>query len=75
MEGGQVLGSLVAFSLIYLSLMAVWLIVLDRKIKAGPGPVPPEEPDEGGLLDAAGQRTTHEERMTGPLPDGEGGDS
>ena len=41
-RGGQVLGSLIAFTLIYLTLMAVWMIILDRKIKAGPGEVPPE---------------------------------
>jgi cytochrome bd ubiquinol oxidase subunit I len=61
----QVLGSIVSFGLIYLALGAVWLLVLDHKIREGPGPVPPL-PEEGarGFLDAAAQRIEHESSMT-----------
>jgi cytochrome d ubiquinol oxidase subunit I len=52
--GSQVLGSIVGFGLIYLCLLAVWLYVLDRKIRHGPEPV---EPTAGtkrrDMLDAA----------------------
>jgi cytochrome d ubiquinol oxidase subunit I len=35
-SAGQVLGSIVLFGLIYLALAALWLFVLDHKIKQGP---------------------------------------
>jgi len=55
----QVIGSLILFSLIYLLLGAVWVWVLDRKIRNGPEP--PEElerhrRERKGLVDAAGHR-------------------
>jgi cytochrome d ubiquinol oxidase subunit I len=34
----QVLGSIVAFALLYLALLAVWIFVLDGKIRKGPEP-------------------------------------
>jgi len=62
----QVLGSVVGFGLIYLLLGAVWVFVLDRKIRHGP------EAIEGGggepskdLLGAATQRPEHSAGMTG----------
>jgi cytochrome bd ubiquinol oxidase subunit I len=46
LKTGQVLGSLIAFMLIYLALMAVWLLVLDREIREGPAAVPDGEGGE-----------------------------
>ena len=37
--GGQVLASIILFSLIYILLLVIWLWLLDSKIKAGPEPV------------------------------------
>jgi cytochrome d ubiquinol oxidase subunit I len=56
----QVLGSLIGFALIYLSLLLAWLYVLDRKIRKGPEPVEsgPEE-DAGGLFEAVAGRVDH----------------
>ena len=57
-SGQQVLGSIIGFGLIYLSLLAAWLFVLDLKIRHGPEPAaarPP--PDERGVLDAAARRS------------------
>lgn len=62
-RAGQVLGSLVGFGLLYLALGAVWLFVLDRKIKQGPELSGQEEPE--GLLDVASKRGPGEDRMTG----------
>jgi cytochrome d ubiquinol oxidase subunit I len=52
----QVLGSLIGFGLIYLLLGAVWLFVLDRKIRQGPEPPGHHEDREGDLRDAAAAR-------------------
>ncbi len=55
----QVLGSILAFLIIYALLFAVWIFVLDRKIRQGPEPVGPSPastaPDR--LIDIAGQRS------------------
>lgn len=62
----QVLGSLIGFGAIYLALGAVWLFVLDRKIKAGPeAPEEHEPPRREDLLRAVGRRALHEGRMIG----------
>ncbi len=55
---GQVLGSIIMFVLIYALLFAVWLFVLDRKIKQGPDDlaVAPLTPSREGLADIAGLR-------------------
>jgi cytochrome d ubiquinol oxidase subunit I len=55
---GQVLGSIIMFVLIYALLFAVWLFVLDRKIKQGPDDlaVAPLTPSGVGLRDIAGLR-------------------
>jgi cytochrome d ubiquinol oxidase subunit I len=67
---GQVLGSTIGFFAIYLALGAVWLFVLDRKIRQGPEPPGEREPPrDDDLLGAAGQRALLDGRMTG------GGDS
>ncbi len=62
----QVLGSLIGFGLIYASLLAVWLFILDRKIRHGPEPPPGVTGSEDGLLDAASRRASHSESLTGP---------
>ena len=69
----QVLGSLVGFGLIYAGLIAVWLFVLDRKIKHGPEPGGEHAGGGGdGLIDAAGSLATHEDSMTGAAREGQG---
>ena len=61
----QVLGSLIGFGGIYLVLGALWLFILDRKIKQGPEPPQEHEPPPGDdMLGAAGRRARHEGRMT-----------
>jgi cytochrome d ubiquinol oxidase subunit I len=59
---GQVMGSIIGFGLIYLMLFAVWVFVLDDKIKHGPDdvPAPPSATPPGGLMEAAGRRTARE---------------
>jgi cytochrome d ubiquinol oxidase subunit I len=67
-SSGEVLGSIVMFAVIYLLLFAVWVFVLDDKIKHGPDePVAmPEATTAEGLLEAAARRTAHGEfTMTG----------
>jgi cytochrome d ubiquinol oxidase subunit I len=64
-SSGQVLGSVIGFGLIYTLLAAVWLFVLDRKIRQGPEPPGASDDDEGELLDAAASRTSHAAGMTG----------
>jgi cytochrome bd ubiquinol oxidase subunit I len=44
---GEVLGSIIMFSLIYLLLGGIWLYVLDHKIKVGPMPAPEQSPGAG----------------------------
>jgi cytochrome d ubiquinol oxidase subunit I len=62
----QVLGSIIGFGFIYLCLFAVWLFVLDQKIRHGPES--PTREDSGGpegVLTAAAMRTRHDDSMTG----------
>ncbi len=56
-SGGQILGSLVMFVLIYPLLFLVWLYIMNDKIQHGPEP-PDDVPRNGagGLLEAAVQR-------------------
>jgi cytochrome d ubiquinol oxidase subunit I len=64
-DGGDVLASIVIFSLIYVLLGAVWLYVLNDKIQSGPGmPSAPAHPTGLGALEAASERVEHEESMT-----------
>jgi cytochrome d ubiquinol oxidase subunit I len=54
----QVLSSIVVFSLIYVLLFAIWVFVLDRKIRHGPDEereAAPEVTPPGGLAEAAAQ--------------------
>jgi cytochrome d ubiquinol oxidase subunit I len=51
----QVLGSIIMFIVIYALLFAVWVFVLDSKIKLGPDK-PRSATTTASLLDVAGQR-------------------
>jgi cytochrome d ubiquinol oxidase subunit I len=63
----QVIGSILGFSLIYLSLLAVWLFVLDQKIRHGPEPAgPPIDTALEGIVATATRRTRHSDSMTSP---------
>lgn len=63
--GGQVLTSIIMFSLIYALLFWIWLYVLNDKIQKGPKPVLiGEQPPGKGWLAAAAGRTLHEESMS-----------
>ena len=55
---GQVLGSIIMFGAIYLLLFAVWLFVLDHKIKVGPDDLAaaPHTPSGVNVMDVAGLR-------------------
>lgn len=54
-DGQMVLGSIVMFGLIYLSLFAVYVVVLNDKISHGPEPVEetPDDTKPGGLVEVA----------------------
>jgi cytochrome d ubiquinol oxidase subunit I len=64
-DASQVLGSLIGFGFIYLSLLAVWLFVLDQKIRHGPEPVSTGEDGGEGLVAAAARRADHSDSLTG----------
>jgi cytochrome d ubiquinol oxidase subunit I len=57
-HGEQVLGSIIMFGVIYLLLGAIWLFVLDRKIRSGPEPAAAAErtTTARGLAEAAAAR-------------------
>ncbi|HEY3448732.1 MAG TPA: cytochrome ubiquinol oxidase subunit I [Myxococcales bacterium] len=63
---GEVATSIAMFSLIYLLLGAVWIVVLDDKIKKGPAPItlPPAHTEAGALLAATAGRTAHEQSLS-----------
>jgi len=65
-DAAQVVGSILGFGLIYLCLAAVWLFVLDQKIRHGPEPY--DEPDRTGgreLIATATRRAGRNGSMTG----------
>jgi cytochrome d ubiquinol oxidase subunit I len=68
-NSGQVLGSVIGFGLIYLLLAAVWLFVLDRKIRQGPEPPGHHEEKKGDLRDAAAARPAMVGDLTGDRRD------
>jgi cytochrome d ubiquinol oxidase subunit I len=75
-SGGQVLGSLALFGLIYAMLFALWIFLLNDKIQKGPDEEPlPERASAGprGLLDAAGRRPVHAASLTDAERDVGGG--
>jgi cytochrome d ubiquinol oxidase subunit I len=60
--GTSVLGSILLFGFIYTLLGALWLVVLDHKIRAGPEPAPARRGDD--LAGAAGSLVGHRRSMT-----------
>jgi cytochrome d ubiquinol oxidase subunit I len=69
-EAGQVLGSVIGFGLIYVLLGAVWVFVLDRKIRHGPDLASGVTDDPGvDLIEAAASRPRHSGGMTGSAAD------
>ncbi|MDX9976061.1 MAG: cytochrome ubiquinol oxidase subunit I [FCB group bacterium] len=65
-SGGQVLGSIAMFGVIYSLLFLVWVFVLNSKIQHGPEPIEdlPGRTTAMGLLDAASRLADHEGSMT-----------
>lgn len=63
-SGGQVLASIVMFTLIYALLFWVWLFVLNGKIQKGPKPVVIGGSRAKGWLSATAGRTLHEDSMS-----------
>ncbi len=63
-KAGQVLRSIVMFSLIYLLLGAIWVFVLNNKIHKGPTPVEdmPDRTTGRGVADAAARRVGSSEQ-------------
>ncbi len=62
---GQVLWSIIMFSLIYMLLFFVWVFVLNHKIHQGPEPIEAgEDKEAAGFWEAAGERTGRGESMT-----------
>ncbi len=65
-EASQVLGSIAGFGAIYLALLAVWLFVLDHKIRHGPEPLePPGGAGRTDVLAAAVRLQDHSGSLTG----------
>jgi cytochrome d ubiquinol oxidase subunit I len=65
-EASQVLASIVGFGAIYLALLAVWLYVLDFKIRHGPEPLePPGGAGRTDVLAAAARLQDHSGSLTG----------
>ncbi|HSU66473.1 MAG TPA: cytochrome ubiquinol oxidase subunit I [Tepidisphaeraceae bacterium] len=64
-KGGEILGSIIMFSFIYILLGALWIFVLNHKIHAGPQPVHmPETTTARGFIKATAGRIDHEESMS-----------
>jgi cytochrome bd ubiquinol oxidase subunit I len=64
-NASQVLGSIIMFALIYSTLFALWIYLLNDKIQKGPEPVHlPERTGPKELLDVAARMTGHEDSMT-----------
>jgi cytochrome d ubiquinol oxidase subunit I len=69
--GEHVLGSIIMFSFIYLMLLAVWLYLMDHKIRIGPEPVGEAEREgKAGLMAAASALAGHRDSMTESRGDG-----
>lgn len=66
-KAGEVLTSIILFSLIYLLLFAVWIFVLNHKIHLGPEPFRVTKGSlPEGALEAAASRVEHDQSMTEP---------
>ncbi|HEX5470704.1 MAG TPA: cytochrome ubiquinol oxidase subunit I [Lacipirellulaceae bacterium] len=62
---GQVLGSIIMFSVIYLLLFVLWIILLNNKIQQGPEPVAVAvSPSTESVLSAASKLADHEASLT-----------
>ena len=72
-RGGQVLGSIIMFGLIYSLLFALWVMVLNKKIQQGPAPVGPEpgETSARDYFETAARMTGKSSSMTGSRTDAE----
>jgi cytochrome d ubiquinol oxidase subunit I len=61
----QVLGSIIMFAVIYLSLFVLWIMLLNGKIQKGPEPVAPtDHPSLDGAIDAATRLVDHKSSLT-----------
>ncbi len=60
----QVLGSLIGFGFVYCGLLAVWLFILDRKIRHGPETVGHRPDEEDGVLAAVTRLADHSGSLT-----------
>jgi cytochrome d ubiquinol oxidase subunit I len=61
----HVLGSIIMFSVVYLMLFVLWIILLNNKIQHGPEPVKlPERESPKRALDAAAKRVDHRRSLT-----------
>lgn len=67
-EARDVVASIAMFATLYALLFALWLMILDHKIRRGPDPIPPESErtTAAAYLDAAARRPAHEESITEP---------
>jgi cytochrome d ubiquinol oxidase subunit I len=64
-HSGEVLTSIILFSLIYLLLFGVWIFVLNHKIHLGPEPYRRSTGSTSeGILEAASMRIEHDQSMT-----------
>jgi cytochrome bd ubiquinol oxidase subunit I len=60
-----ILGSIILFSLVYLLLFAIWILVLNHKIHTGPEPVKVlDDRKGGGLFSSEAARADHRESMS-----------
>ena len=63
--GGQIVTSIVMFAVIYLLLLAIWVVVLNHKIHQGPEPAIILSRTSGAkLAGVAGERVGHEESLS-----------
>jgi cytochrome d ubiquinol oxidase subunit I len=70
----EVLTSIILFTIIYLFLFAIWLYIMNEKIKHGPEDSTEPVAASGGLFDAVGQRAgTGGASLTNPHDDGKEG--
>jgi len=61
----EILGSIIMFGLIYVILFAIWLYLLDAKIKAGPEPAGAEPPrGKHGFIDTAARFAGHKKGVS-----------
>ena len=62
-KSGEVMASIVMFSIVYVLLFWIWLFVLNDKIQKGPKPIVPSGSKHGWLESTAG-RTLHEQSLS-----------